>query len=58
MSMALFVEVKQLKAQCEALRLSLRAALDRIEALEALPEVSTLQEEPKRRGRPPKPVTQ
>ena len=55
MSMALFAEIKQLKAQMEELRLSMRVLLERVEVLEA-PEVPHPMdtEPPKRRGRPPK----
>lgn len=54
MSMALFAEIKQLKAQVESLRLSLRMLLERIEVLEAAPETVNVPPVEKRRGRPPK----
>jgi hypothetical protein len=56
LSIALTNKVQKLEAETQALRLSLRAILDRLAALEA--EAVVIPSEPKRRGRPPNPVQQ
>jgi hypothetical protein len=54
LSIALVNKVQKLEAEVEALRLTLRAILDRVKALEA----DELPIEPRPRGRPPKAVQQ